>query len=92
MTVFALPPMTTIRDVAEFRQHLQALLKEEEVVVDASRVDRIDTPALQLLIVFRDKALRLQKKFSWQPESSEAFLLALTTLGISEVLGFAKRE
>lgn len=90
--VFTLPAITTIRDMAQFRQQLQALLKEEAVVVDASRVDRIDTPAVQLLMAFLDEALRLQKKFSWQSESSEAFLSALTTLGLSEVLGVAKRE
>jgi ABC-type transporter Mla MlaB component len=57
----------------------------QPVLLDASRVERVDTAALQVLSAFFQDAKSQQQSAEWQ-EPSEALLSSAQLLGLSSLL------
>ena len=81
----ALAGMCTVREAAALKQALMQLMEKQEVVIDASNLERIDTAAVQLLCAFvRDRAAA-SRKVSWAGESA-TLRDAARLLGVSDML------
>jgi anti-anti-sigma regulatory factor len=82
-----LDPGCTLRDSTE----LQFLLlttdcSRREVVIDGSKVERIDTAGLQLLVAFAQLQKSAGRVLRWCG-SSDVLILGSRTLGLDAVLG-----
>ncbi len=84
---FNCPDIMNIAHAAEMQGELLAMLdKGGAVVMDASRVERIDTAMLQLLCAFCEDARGKGIKFEWQAPS-EYLIDSARRLDLSECLG-----
>jgi ABC-type transporter Mla MlaB component len=87
----ALASHCTVKDAAAMKLDLCALADAEQVTLDVSAVERIDTSAMQLLCAFAlDRAARNQKVI-WKGEST-SWREAVRLLGTSELLGLTQSE
>jgi ABC-type transporter Mla MlaB component len=87
----ALASHCTVKDAAAMKLDLCALVGAEQVTLDVSAVERIDTSAMQLLCAFAlDRAARNQK-ITWKGEST-GWREAVRLLGASELLGLTQSE
>ncbi|MGR8929049.1 MAG: STAS domain-containing protein [Gammaproteobacteria bacterium] len=76
----------TIRNVAELHERLlNALNNSEKIDIDASAVSTIDTATLQLLLVLKQTASKMQKHVAID-FPSERFIEAADLLGLSQML------
>jgi anti-anti-sigma regulatory factor len=76
-----------ISGVAELHQQLNKALKDgQAVTLDASRVQRADTAALQLLAAFCQAARAEGVMVTWR-QPSEVFGLSVHLLGLDGMLG-----
>ncbi|MCK9604940.1 MAG: STAS domain-containing protein [Methylomonas sp.] len=81
-----LEPVQTIQTVAQLHQQLQRMLDDyNKIDIDASAVIQIDTASMQLLLVLKLTAVKLQKEVSID-FPSEKFMEAANLLGLSEML------
>lgn len=79
----------TIQSVGRLHEQLMAAFdKYNRIEIDASRVSSIDTANLQLLIILKQEAIKLQKDVIIN-SASERFKEAAGLLGIAEMLGVA---
>jgi ABC-type transporter Mla MlaB component len=87
----ALASHCTVKEAAAMKLDLCALVDAEQVALDVSAVERIDTSAMQLLCAFAlDRAARNQK-ITWKGEST-SWREAVRLLGTSELLGLTQSE
>jgi ABC-type transporter Mla MlaB component len=76
----------TIRDVSELLEQLNNISPDKnELVFEASKVERVDTAALQLLSGFYLFAIDAGKKVIWN-RPSEALCKAVELLGLTKVI------
>jgi ABC-type transporter Mla MlaB component len=84
--VLRLPPQCTIRDAAQLLGQLMLRLEHSApVYIDAARVERIDTAALQLLGAFLSERRARRRAVVWL-ECSESMLRAAGALGLTGAL------
>jgi len=78
-----------IAAVTEFRtQLMEALETRQALTLDASKVERADTAALQLLSTFIQDADSQQQVVQWK-DPTQALRQSAALLGLSELLHFA---
>jgi len=76
-----------IRYVSELHTQLLSALEKNNILdIDASAVEMIDTANLQLLVILKQEALKLDKNIIFD-FPSDKFIESATQLGISELLG-----
>lgn len=81
-----LEPIQNIQNVSLLHQKLQQILDtEEKIDIDASAVTQIDTATLQLLLVLKLSAAKLQKEVNID-FPSQKFIDAAYLLGLAEML------
>jgi ABC-type transporter Mla MlaB component len=81
-----LEPAQNIRNVGDLYERLRlALNSQDKIDIDASAVQSVDTAALQLLLVLKQSAIKMQKQVSID-FPSEKFIEAAKALGLSEML------
>ena len=70
-------------DIEELVQHFKQLLESEkdDIHIDLSRVEAVDTAALQVIIAFLKSAAQIQKKVTFT-NLSESFESALEITGL----------
>jgi len=82
----ALDAVLNIQNVARLHQRLLAIIdKHDKIEIDASEVMAVDTASMQLLLVFKQTALKMQKSVSFD-FPSDKFIEAAELLGISAML------
>jgi len=75
-----------IASVAEFHARcLEALGTQQNIILSASQVDRVDTSALQVLGAFIQDANTRQQIVQWE-SPSESLYQSAALLGLSEIL------
>jgi len=75
-----------ITSVAEFHAHcLEAMETRQNIVLNASQVERVDTAALQVLGAFIQDANAREQSVQWE-ETTEALCQSAALLGLSEAL------
>lgn len=81
-----------IASVAEFHIPLmEALALKQDVELDASQVERVDTAALQMLSCFVQDAHAQQKSVHWRAPS-DVFCYSAALLGLSDLLNLEKNS
>lgn len=81
-----LEPVQNIQTVAQLHQDLRRMLDDcSRIDIDASAVTQIDTATMQLLLVLKLTAVKLQKEVHID-FPSEKFMEAAYLLGLSEML------
>ena len=83
---FALPAVLDITKAQELRGHMVDRLNGGAVVVDASAVDRVSTPCIQVLLAAARSADRAGTSFRIA-NASEALRAALIDLGLQAEFG-----
>jgi anti-anti-sigma regulatory factor len=87
--VLRLPAQCTIRDAAQLlAQLLVHIERAAPVYIDASQVERVDTAALQLLVVFLRDRKAEQRAVVWL-DCSDAMVRAARTLGLAGALSLS---
>jgi anti-anti-sigma regulatory factor len=85
-TAIVLEGSLDIAGVGQLRERLlQALSAKQNVTVDASHVERVDTAALQVLTAFFKDAVAQDMDIRWQ-EASQTFKDAAHLLGLHDAL------
>ena len=84
MTV-ALPADFRIAAQTAFKQQLIGALDHDAIVLDGGAVERVDTAALQLLVVFQRELDARQRTPTWQ-SASPALTEAADVLGLTQIL------
>jgi len=75
-----------IQQVSDLKAELESAVSSgENVVLDASEVDNIDTAGLQLLVAFVQHAALKKCTFEWQ-DPSDAFVETAKLTGLSAAL------
>mgnify|MGYP000504184978 CR=1 FL=1 len=79
--VFQLPELCTVVEVEPYYQELNAFCShQQDVEIDASKVERIDTAFIQLLIAFEQTLDKAGKQFCYG-QCSDVFKNACRILG-----------
>lgn len=87
--VLRLPSQCTIRDAAQLLGQLMLRLESSApVYIDAAKVERIDTAALQLLVAFLADRKARRRAVVWL-ECSEGLMRAAGALGLTGALSLA---
>ncbi|KQX95117.1 hypothetical protein ASD22_14610 [Rhodanobacter sp. Root480] len=81
----ALPADFRIAAQAAFKQQLIDALDHDAIVLDGAAVERVDTAALQLLVVFQRELDARQRAPSWQ-SASTVLTEAAEVLGLTQTL------
>ena len=81
----ALPADFRIAAQAAFKQQLIDALDHDAIVLDGAAVERVDTAALQLLVVFQRELDARQRAPSWQ-SASTVLTEAAEVLGLAQTL------
>ncbi|MCP5329127.1 MAG: STAS domain-containing protein [Steroidobacteraceae bacterium] len=84
--VVDLPPMLHITDVHRFAQTLGEAVARGDLVLDAARLQSIDTAGIQLLCATRTAVLAAGRSFGWAAESA-ALRTAAGAAGLRAALG-----
>ncbi|HXD36255.1 MAG TPA: STAS domain-containing protein [Rhodanobacter sp.] len=81
----ALPADFRLAAQAAFKQQLIGALAHDAIVLDGSAVERVDTAALQLLVVFQRELDARQRVPTWQ-SASPVLTEAADLLGLTQTL------
>jgi anti-anti-sigma regulatory factor len=84
-TTVALPADFRIAAQAAFKQQLLGALDHDAIVLDGGAVERVDTAALQLLVVFQRELDARQRAPTWQ-SASPVLTEAADVLGLTQLL------
>lgn len=74
-----------ITQVESLKQQFDTLLQQDSLVLNARRVERVDTAALQLCYAFIQQRTQQGLQTNWQ-QPSEALLQQATLLGLVQAL------
>lgn len=81
-----LAAVQTIQNVAQLQETLiQALDSSDKIEIDASAITQIDTASLQLLVILKQTAIKLQKEVVFD-FPSDKFIEAASLLGLDTLL------
>lgn len=83
--LLALPVDCRIAALPALKDSLLGVLGEGVITLDGSQVERTDTAALQLLLLFRRELAGRDAKLSWLG-ASDALLEAAALLGLTQIL------
>ena len=84
-----LDPVLVINNAKQLSQDFNQLLQHnDDITIDASEVEMIDTAILQLLLAVSNKAKASKQKVKWL-KPSENFISNVTLLGLSKTLGLS---
>lgn len=83
--VVELPPDCRLAAQAVLKAQLQEVLCKREIVLDGERVERVDTAALQLLVLFRRELESQGGKLGWRGVNP-ALGAAAGLLGLEQLL------
>jgi phospholipid transport system transporter-binding protein len=86
-----IPADCRIADVGGLQQQLRAALDAPQIVLDASTVERVDTAALQLLVVFQREAAKRGKQMNWAGVSAPLHDAA-SQLGLAQTLALPAKQ
>lgn len=76
----------SIGSVSEFKLELDAAIATgENIRVDASKVEGIDTATLQLLLSFKQHLLVKNLQIDWH-KPSDSFLASVKLMGLNEIV------
>jgi len=84
--VTSLPERITIETIDEMQTLFKGLKLDGDVMLDASKIDRITTPGFQYLISISNECKKNQKTFK-VVKPSEAFINTAKTLGLMGQIG-----
>jgi ABC-type transporter Mla MlaB component len=79
-----------IATVLELKTLLEKFLSRKQITIDAAKIEKIDTSALQLLTAFILEAGKRSIKVKWQ-SPSEALLISANLLGLDQHLQLPAR-
>jgi len=83
-SIIRLPTDLTIAQVEEFKnQVIDQIEENQEILIDDSSLIRIDTSGIQLILAIITHIISLNKKLSWQCEST-CIKESLKQLGIND--------
>jgi ABC-type transporter Mla MlaB component len=74
-----------ISGIRNFKSLLEKILSRKQLTIDASKLEKIDTSALQLLAAFMLEADKRSIKVNWQSPSAR-FINSARLLGLVELL------
>lgn len=80
-----------IADVGQLHRQLRVALDASQIVLDGSTVDRVDTAALQLLVVFQREAQKRGRQVSWAGVSAPLHDAA-SQLGLAQTLALPAKQ
>jgi len=86
-----MPSDFRIAEVTDMHRQLSAALDASEIVLDGGAVDRVDTAALQLLVVFQHEARKRGNTVQWVGASAPLHDAA-SQLGLAEVLTLPAKQ
>lgn len=82
-----LDPVLVINNAKKLSQDFNELLQNnDDITIDASEVEMIDTAILQLLLALSNKAKASKQEIQWL-KPSEKFISYATLLGLSTTFG-----
>lgn len=84
--------MLTIANVGEIYAQLLALMADgKSVSLDCSKIERIDTAGLQLLLAYAKEAENQSLPLDWQAPS-ESFVQSASSLGLASMLNLEQNS
>ncbi|HTV85397.1 MAG TPA: STAS domain-containing protein [Dyella sp.] len=86
-----IPADCRIADVGDLHRKLSDAFDAPQIVLDASAVERVDTAALQLLVVFQREAAKRGKQMSWAGVSAPLHEAA-SQLGLAQTLALPAKQ
>jgi phospholipid transport system transporter-binding protein len=86
-----IPADCRIADVGDLQRQLRLALEAPQIVLDASAVERVDTAALQLLVVFQREAAKRGKQMNWAGVSAPLHEAA-SQLGLAQTLALPAKQ
>ncbi|WP_158628811.1 STAS domain-containing protein [Dyella choica] len=87
----SMPVDCRIAEVGAMHAQLRGALESSRIVLDGSAVDRVDTAALQLLVVFQREAKKRERQVQWAQVSAPLHDAA-SQLGLAEALALPARR
>ncbi|RDS78974.1 STAS domain-containing protein [Dyella monticola] len=90
-TRVSIPADCRIADVGELHTQLRGALGASQIVLDGTTVDRVDTAALQLLVVFQHEAKKRERQVNWAGVSAPLYDAA-SQLGLAEALALPAKK
>jgi len=86
-----MPADCRIAEVGALHGQLRDALEASQIVLDAATVDRVDTAALQLLVVFQREAKQRERQVQWAGVSAPLYDAA-SQLGLVEALALPAKK
>ncbi len=87
-----LDPELSIKTIGALRDELSELYScENEITIDASAVNYMDTSAIQLLVAFNECITKRSKKLNWK-DVSDAFSTSFSELGFHNYLNLENTD
>jgi phospholipid transport system transporter-binding protein len=90
-TKVGMPADFRIAEVTDMHRQLVAALDAPQIVLDGTTVDRIDTAALQLLVVFQREVQKRGKQMNWAGVSTPLYDAA-SQLGLAQALALPAKK
>jgi phospholipid transport system transporter-binding protein len=90
-TKVGMPADFRIAEVADMHRQLTAALDAPQIVLDGTTVDRVDTAALQLLVVFQREVQKRNKQMNWAGVSAPLYDAA-SQLGLAQALALPAKK
>lgn len=87
----SMPADCRIAEVGELHTQLRKALDASQIVLDGTAVDRVDTAALQLLVVFQREAQKRERQVQWAGVSAP-LQDAAGQLGLAQVLALPAKK
>ena len=87
----SMPADCRIAEVGALHRQLRGALESSQIVLDGTTVDRVDTAALQLLVVFQREAKKRERHVQWAAASAPLYDAA-SQLGLVEALALPAKK
>ena len=90
-TRISIPADCRIAEVGPLHTQLRSVLGASQIVLDGTAVERVDTAALQLLVVFQREAKQRERQVQWAGVSAPLHDAA-SQLGLVEALALPAKK
>ncbi|HKT28544.1 STAS domain-containing protein [Dyella sp.] len=87
----SIPADCRIAEVGALHTQLRGALESSQIILDGGAVDRIDTAALQLLVVFQREAKQRERQLQWAGASAPLYDAA-SQLGLVEAMALPAKK
>jgi ABC-type transporter Mla MlaB component len=91
VAAISLPPDCRIADVGEMHRQFSSSLDKPQITLDGSKVDRVDTAALQLLVVYQRELEKRGHAMQWAGVSAPLYDAA-SQLGLAQTLALPAKK